>query len=126
MYAVYIAGPFRAKNGWELTKNVRKAEDAIGDLMIIPDVLPVCPHTMFKNFDRTKNDKFWIDATLELMRRCDSVLVLEGHEHSEGTKGEIAEAKRLGIPVFYRTTEVFNWVGERLANETSDNSNSGC
>ena len=44
-------------------------------------------------------------GTLELMRRCDAVVVIPGWEHSTGTKAEIDEAMRLEIPVFIFGTE---------------------
>ena len=51
--------------------------------------------------DGTESAQFWLAGTLELMRRCDAVLVLPGYSFSEGTKGEIAEADRLGLPVMF-------------------------
>jgi hypothetical protein len=41
------------------------------------------------------------------MRRCDAVLLVPGWKLSEGTLGEIKEAKRLEIPVFKELDECF-------------------
>lgn len=45
------------------------------------------------------SDRFWLEGTLELLRRCDAVLLVPGWEKSSGTRAEIEEAERLGIPV---------------------------
>ena len=43
----------------------------------------------------------WLEGDLEMLRRCDAVLVVPGWEKSSGTRAEIAEANACGIPVFY-------------------------
>ncbi len=56
--------------------------------------------------------QYWIEGTLEIMRRCDVVLVVLGKhtEKSEGTQGEIAEAKRLGLPIFRSLLNFSAWL----------------
>jgi hypothetical protein len=58
------------------------------------------------------------------MRRCDLVVVVPGWETSGGTLKEIAEAERLGIPVFYwlRDEDVLCAFGDpaRLLEPTQD------
>ncbi len=44
-------------------------------------------------------DGFWLDGTLELMRRCDAVLLVPGWESSSGTRAEIEEALALKMQV---------------------------
>jgi hypothetical protein len=39
-------------------------------------------------------------GTLELMRRCDAVILVHNWRDSAGSRAEVDEAKRLGIPVF--------------------------
>lgn len=45
-------------------------------------------------------DEQFLAGTLELMRRCDAVILVPGWSTSEGTKAEIAEAMRIGLPMF--------------------------
>lgn len=97
---IYVAGPFRGKNAWEVEKNIRRAEEWSFKLAE-KGWMFMCPHTNTRFFDGTQTDKFWLEGTLELMRRCDAVFVCEGYESSSGTLGEIQEAERLGLPVFY-------------------------
>ena len=100
MRVIYVAGPFRGKNAWEVEKNIRRAEEWSFKLAEAGWMF-MCPHTNTRFFDGTQTDKFWLEGTLELMRRCDAVFVCEGYENSSGTLGEIEEAEKLGLPVFY-------------------------
>ena len=49
-------------------------------------------------------DSFWLEATLELLRRCDLVVMMENWEESTGARGEHDEAIRRGIRVVYEPT----------------------
>ena len=52
------------------------------------------------DFPELADDQFWLDGTLELMRRCDAVVLVDGWQHSSGARGEIEEARKLGIKVY--------------------------
>ncbi len=100
MKVIYVAGPFRGKTPWAIEQNVRRAEGAA--LWLWQEGFAViCPHTMTRHYQDSAPDVVWLEGTLELMRRCDAVFVLSRWESSAGTLGEIAEAKRLGLPVIY-------------------------
>ncbi len=67
------------------------------------------PHSNTGNMDFSLpdlGDQYWLDATMELLRRCDAVVLAPGWQYSEGTKLEIAEAERLKIPVFMTEYEL--------------------
>ena len=98
MRVIYIAGPYRAATPYQVERNIRKAE-AMMLLVCELGYAALCPHTMTRYLDGTFTDEYWLEATLELMRRCDAVVCCNGWENSEGTCGEIAEAERLGLPV---------------------------
>lgn len=100
MKVVYIAGPFRAPTRWEVVGNIRRAEEVALQVASL-GAMPLCPHTNTANFDGALTDGFLLEGTLELMRRCDAVILVSGWRASAGTKGEIAEARRLQLPVFY-------------------------
>lgn len=110
---IYIAGPYRGKDSWEVQENVHNAERA-AYFIASKGYIPLCPHAMYRHFDGTMTDQYWIDGTLELMKRCDAVVVLPGYAVSEGTKGEIEEAKRRKIPVFFYSKQVSDIVLEDL------------
>lgn len=68
-------------------------------------------------FIGTLTPEFWYEATLEALRRCDAVILVPGWEESKGTVAEVAEAVRLGIPVFTRVEEVQTWLLEMSRGE---------
>ena len=98
MKVVYIAGPFRADTPFEIAENVRRAE-RWGLAVAQAGYMPLIPHANTALFHGQCTEKFWIEGTMELLRRCDAVVVTPGFEGSSGTKGEIIEAARLKIPV---------------------------
>lgn len=99
MKLVYIAGPYRAATPWQVEQNIRNAESVAYQVAGM-GVAILCPHTMTRYWDRSYTDQYWLEATLEMMRRCDAVVLVPGWESSTGTLGEVAEAEALGIPVF--------------------------
>lgn len=102
MKVIYIAGRFRGRDGWEVRCNIHAAESAARRVVAL-GAMPCTPHSIGGNMAGTASDAFWLRGTLELMRRCDAVLVLPGYETSEGTKAEITEAQAKQIPVFLPT-----------------------
>ena len=103
MKVIYVAGPFRGKNAWEVEQNVRRAE-TFAMMLAEKGFMPLCPHSNTRFFDGTLTADFWVKGTLELMRRCDGVMVCDTEQGalwraSTGTCGEVEEAKRLGLPV---------------------------
>ena len=109
MKAVYIAGPFRGANAWEIEQNIQRAE-AVAAQVCALGALAVCPHTMFRNFQGLLPDQFWLDATLELLRRCDAVLMTGRWSQSDGSCGEHRDACDRGLHVFYTLDEVRAWL----------------
>jgi hypothetical protein len=99
MIVVYIAGPFRARSAWGIAENVRAAE-RLGLEVARIGMMPLIPHSNTAHFHGELPDRFFLDGTLELMRRCDAVLVLPAWEMSSGARDEVDEAERIGIPVF--------------------------
>ena len=108
---VYIAGPYRAPTAWMRECQIREAERA-GFNVATMGAVPVIPHTMFRFFDGTLVDGYWLDATLSLLDRCDAVLLVGDWERSEGTLGEIQAAKKKRKPVFELAYDLERWLGE--------------
>lgn len=111
MKAVYIAGAYRARTPWATEQNVRRAEE-LALTVCAMGAVSVCPHTMFRWYQGTFQDRYWLDAGIELMSRCDAVVLVDGWETSEGTKGEINQARLRGIPVFGDLEDFSDWLKE--------------
>ncbi len=106
---VYIAGPFRAPTSWGIAENVRNAERTAYDCARVGG-MPLCPHANTAHFHGTLTDEFWLDGTMELLRRCDAVLLAPRWHLSSGTLAEIEEAKLLDIPVFKDHIALRDWL----------------
>jgi hypothetical protein len=50
--------------------------------------------------------KAFLDGDLEILRRVDAIFMLPGWENSEGSKGELALAITLGLPVYDQLEDV--------------------
>lgn len=109
MKIVYVAGPFRGPSNWAVQNNVRNAE-ALSLLVAEAGAMPLCPHKNTQHFDGLLTAQFWIDGTLELLRRCDAMVLVPNWQSSSGTRGEVAEATRLGLPVFHDVDALKAWL----------------
>lgn len=109
MKVVYVAGKFSAPDQWQRTRNVRAAENIAYGVACM-GAMPLNPLANTCNFYGTLDEKFWYAGTLELLRRCDALILVPGWEDSKGVKAEIAEANRRGMPIFYRVDEIAEWV----------------
>jgi len=105
---VYIAGPYRAETAWGIENNVRRIED-IGARVAQYGALPIMPHANTRFFHGAFNlpDQFWLDAYLELVRRCDAVFCRDG---SHGTNRELELADSLNIPIFHNFIALATWL----------------
>lgn len=97
---VYVAGPFSAPTAWGIELNIRRAE-ALGREVAHLGAYPVMPHANMRGYwvDEAPYE-FWIAGTLQLMRRCDAVIVVPNWQESRGTRDEITAAADR-VPCFY-------------------------
>jgi hypothetical protein len=109
MKVIYIIGPFRGKTAWDIECNVRRAEEAALEVAQT-GAMPLCPHTNSRFFQGQCNDEFWINGMLELLKRCDAVLLIRGWEKSEGSRGERCYALDHNIPIFYDVCDLGAWL----------------
>lgn len=96
---VYVAGAFTAPTPYGVRVNIQHAEEWSAALISL-GIFPVCPHLAVGCFGGLAPESFFLAGTLELMRRCDGVLMVPGWQASRGSVAERAEALRLGIPVW--------------------------
>lgn len=101
---VYIAGPYRAPTRQGIELNIQAAR-AVAVRAAQKGWAVICPHLNTAHMDEIApelGDQFWLDATMEMMRRCDAIVTVAGWSESKGTKAELDEAEELEIPVFYQ------------------------
>lgn len=104
MPIIYISGPYRASSRWAQECNCRNAEDVALEVAKL-GCIPLCPHTMYRHFDGTLTDEYWLEATKQLLLRCDGMLQVaqigEDGRRSEGTEIEEDLAMEQEIPFAY-------------------------
>ena len=98
---VYVAGPYRDRRGtYYVDQNIYAARQLAAG-MWSRGFTAICPHLNTAHFDGLVDDQAFLDGTLEMLRRCDLVVITSSWPSSEGTRNEIREALRLGIPVYH-------------------------
>ena len=106
---VYVAGPFRAKDGWKTEQNVRRAEELCYNVWKAGAV-GVCPHTNSRFFDGALPDATWLDGYIELLSRCDALIAVSNWQDSKGTTAEIRYCEGCDKPVFYDMGALKKWL----------------
>jgi len=107
---VYVAGPYRADNNWEIEQNIRRAETLALEVWRAGGAA-ICPHANTRFYQGAAPDDVWLDGDLAQLARCDAVLVVPNYGASKGTIAEIQFARERGIPVFYTLQQLLLWKG---------------
>lgn len=100
----YIVGPFRASSAWGIEQNIRRAEEVALELWRIGYAV-ICPHTNTRFFQGAAPDVIWLNGDIEIMKRCDIVVAIEGYDKSEGSLKEVEIAEECGLPTMFWDTE---------------------
>jgi hypothetical protein len=106
---VYVAGAFRAASAWLVEQNIRKAEALALEVWKLGAAV-VCPHTNTRFFDGALPDATFLAGDLEILSRCDAVLMVEGWEQSRGAVAESVFATDKGIRVFTDIAALAQWL----------------
>ena len=109
---IYIAGPFRGPSAWAIAQNIRAAETHALQVWRLGAVA-LCPHLNTANFQGALPDEVWLEGDLELVKRCDAVLLLPTWQASSGTRAERQFAINHHIPVLYDLGEVMQWLRDQ-------------
>ncbi len=96
-HIIYVAGPYRSPIKRGVQHNIDRALVAAQRLWQM-GYIAICPHSNSPHFEG--EDWWYLRGYLEVLSRCDAIYVLKGSENSRGTQAEIAEAKRLGLPIY--------------------------
>lgn len=109
MKLVYVAGPYRAATEYGVLENIRRAEKVALQVWLAGAAC-ICPHKNTAFFGGAADDRVWLDGDLEMIRRCDAIVLVEGWQKPTGTKAEIELADSLGIPVFESMPAFKDWL----------------
>ena len=103
MKVFYIAGPYRADTPRKILENIRAAE-AIAIEVWKSGNVALCPHLNSRLMDGVCNDSIFLEGAIELMKRCDAVVLVPSWEKSAGTRAEVKIAEEIGLPIY----EIYN------------------
>ena len=96
---VYIAGPYRARDEAGVWQNIMAARDwAI--VVIGRGDTPLTPHLNTMLMGGIVPDEKFLEMGLELLAKCDAILMTGNWENSAGSRAEFQAAARLGIPEY--------------------------
>ena len=98
---IYVAGPYSAttenpsiehniQNAWKVAFKYWQKGYAV-----------LCPQANSYHMDAAAHYNDFIEGTMEMLERCDGVVMMTGWEKSVGARGEHARAKELKIPIHY-------------------------
>lgn len=90
-------------------KNIRRAEVMALEVWRL-GAAAICPHANTRFFQGVLPDHIWLDGDLEIVRRCDALLLVDGWEKSAGARGEVDEAGRFGLKIFQTIQELKSWL----------------
>lgn len=98
---IYVAGPYTKG---DVAINVRNAITVGNNLRALGHT-PFIPHlTHFWHMQLPHDVDYWYAYDMEWLKVCDAVFRLPGE--SKGADAEVAEAKKLGLPVYTSYREI--------------------
>lgn len=101
MRLVYVSGSISDPRGsYYEDRNIRAAE-AVAQTLMQMGFAVLCPHTMTRGWGGLMSWESFIAMDLEILRRCDAVVMMPCWKESRGAKMEWAEAARSGKQCFY-------------------------
>lgn len=117
MLVVYIAGPFRAaskhvaghQDMFEVQRNIMAAM-ALGLKVWQAGAVALIPHANTMFFTGSADDSVWLRGDLELLYRCDALLLTEDYARSSGARAEREYALANDISVFYHIDNLLLWL----------------
>lgn len=118
MKVVYVAGPFRGPNSWEIEENIRRAERLSLEVWKL-GAAAICPHTNTRYFQGAAPDHVWLDGDLAIVAKCDAVMLTDNWLRSSGARAEVDYANARGIPVFLTLEDLAFWLNASEAGRPS-------
>jgi nucleoside 2-deoxyribosyltransferase len=99
MEVLYVAGPIRNQSHWERHKNILRAE-AVAVQLWQKGFAVICPHKNTEFIDGAVSSDAIEQGDLELLGRCDGMVLLVGWSLSAGTRVEVEYALQHNIPIY--------------------------
>jgi hypothetical protein len=102
-FLVYVGGKYRGKTVFHVIWNILKARK-VSMWLWRHQISNICPHTNSALIDYGMDkvpDDFILPAYLDILKRCDAMVLVSGWSDSVGTLAEIELATKMNIPIYY-------------------------
>lgn len=118
MKLIYVAGPFTAPTPDAVRDNIRRAAQLghevrkLGAGALVPHLIGA-PYIHAASAAELPDDfgyRWWLEETLEHMRRCDGVIMTPDWETSNGARAERDDARGRGQPCFLSLPQLKDWL----------------
>jgi hypothetical protein len=100
MELAFISGPYRANTVYNIKRNIQAAE-RVALKYWKKGYAVICCHKNTALFDGEAPDELWLEGDLEMLRRCDIIVMMRDWEKSSGARAELKEAERIGLKIIY-------------------------
>jgi hypothetical protein len=114
MKLVYLAAPYSGPDLQTIGNNVNRARKYALQLAE-RRIAFISPTNMTAHFElllgrlRDPGYEWWLEMTIELLKRSDAVLAIPGWQESNGARREVQYAREHGMPVFEDLAELEEW-----------------
>lgn len=126
MKVVYVIGPYRSRNPWEVLQNVQRAEQ-LGAEVVKLGAMPIITQKITEGINCLADDDFWTEGTKELLRRSDAAITVEAIGYSwRDSIGSVGEVKEMGDvlvrPVFHELNHLRLWLSGQYGRQDKETS----
>lgn len=105
MKVAYIAGPYRSTTIGGILANIEAAR-AVALKYWKLGYAVICPHLNTALFDGACPDSTWLEGDIEIMARCDVVVMMKNWRASSGARAEHERACDFKKEIIYETKNV--------------------
>lgn len=106
---VFICGPFRSDTYERRSRNTQLAGMLALEVWR-SGVACICPHMNSGTLFGLASEEIFLAGYLEILERCDALLLLPGWEKSKGARMERQRAIEKQIPIFYDIKMLKVWL----------------
>ena len=100
MKVAYIVGPYRSDSAGGIHRNIQSARK-VALKWWKNGYAVICPHLNTAFFDGECEDHVWLDGDIEILKRCDTIVMIDGWKNSSGSVKEYDIAIEYGLEIHY-------------------------